>query len=147
MVSLLERTLVPLRKSTPFEKLVEELLGEPMKFAAMPGEYLRGPIDVIEREKEYVLRAELPGMSKEDIRVNYDEKTGAIRIDAEKHAMEEREGEHVRLASRRFGRFYESIPLPPVDAEKITATYKDGVLELVAPKTEREKTAYNIAIA
>ncbi len=95
-------------------------------------------LDVFEDKDRITVQAELPGMKKEDIDVSLQGDT--LTISGERKQEEEhKEGDTYR-SERFFGRFQRSITLPePVDASKIQATYKDGILSLVMPKTEEAK--------
>jgi HSP20 family protein len=91
------------------------------------------PLEVYETPKEFVIKAELPGVKKEDvelvIRDNY------LIIKAEKKEEVEENKEHVHVKERVYGRFERVIPLPPdLDTENAKATFKDGVLEIRIPK-------------
>lgn len=96
-------------------------------------------IDIYEDKDKISVKAELPGMKKEDINVSLE--ANNLTISGErKHEEERREGETYR-AERFFGRFQRSITLPqPVDSKKIQATYKDGVLTITLPKSEEAKS-------
>ena len=91
--------------------------------------------DIREVNDKYVLEAELPGFNKEDI--SLDVKDGILTITAEhKETNEERDsnGGYIRR-ERRLGSFTRSFDISGVDEERITAAYKNGVLELELPKT------------
>jgi HSP20 family protein len=96
------------------------------------------PVDIYEDKDKYIVKAEVPGMRKEDLNVTLDGNT--LSISGERKAEEEkREGESYR-AERFFGRFQRSVTLPMAVAEdKIQATYKDGVLSIQVPKSEEAK--------
>ena len=92
-------------------------------------------IDVFEKDGNLVLKAELPGMKEEDIDVSVIRNTLTIR--GEK-AEEKVEGKS--RSERLFGSFSRSLALPvAVDTEKVAATYRNGVLEIVLPKTKESK--------
>ncbi len=99
-----------------------------------PAETMWAPrVDFMERDDEYVLRADLPGMKLEDIEVQYHEGTLTLKGER-KMERESKDGYHRQ--ERVYGTFFRSFALgAPVDAEHITATYKDGVLEVHVPKT------------
>lgn len=92
-------------------------------------------VDVIERETEFSVAIELPGMSKDDISVTLD--NGHLTITGEKKA-EDGDNEHTTWRSeRRFGRFTRSFRLGQgIDQKKISADYKDGVLKISVPKAK-----------
>ena len=93
--------------------------------------------EVFERGQELVIRADLPGMSKDDINVDLEE--NRIIIQGERrHESEKNEGGYYQT-ERSYGSFYRVIPLPDgVDGEKAKADFKNGVLEITMPKAERK---------
>ncbi|MGO0122095.1 Hsp20/alpha crystallin family protein [Desulfothermobacter acidiphilus] len=90
-------------------------------------------VDVLEEGNNIVLRADLPGVSKENVRilVSSDE----VTITGEVRREEEVKEKNYYRSERAYGSFSRTIPLPvPVEREKAKATFKDGVLEIVIPK-------------
>jgi len=104
----------------------------------------RPTVDIYDQNGETVVRAELPGVNKEDISLDIND--GVMNIKGERSSEEEvEEGSYYRK-ERLSGSFQRSVPLPePVDADQVKATYKDGVLEVRVPKTE-ETGARRISI-
>lgn len=96
------------------------------------------PMDLYEDKNNLVVRAELPGMKKEDIEISLHQ--GSLVVSGErKLESEESEGDASR-AERFFGRFQRALELPkPVNPEGVTATYQDGILTVTLPKTEESK--------
>ena len=95
-------------------------------------------VDVIDREAEIIIRAELPGVKKEDLDVSMAEKSVTIRATTS-HEQKEEKGEYFRREMSR-GEFQRTLALPDnVNEEEIQATFKDGILELKMPKTEASK--------
>ncbi len=96
-------------------------------------------MDIREREHEYVVRTDLPGVNKEDIDITLE--NGVLTITAEsKSEKEEKEDGRVLRQERRYGRYVRSLRLgTQVDSAKLKANYKDGVLELTLPKAEEMK--------
>ncbi len=92
-------------------------------------------VDVAEREDKLVIKADIPGVKKEDISVNV--KGDMLEIGAERKEEKEEKGEGYVRRERTYGRYYRAIPLPvEVDAEKVNATFEDGVLSIEIPKVE-----------
>lgn len=97
------------------------------------------PLEILERDKELVVRAELPGISKEDVTVEVDD--NVLTISGERRHDEEESREGYYRSERRYGAFSRSIPLPEgVDAKQCQATFRDGVLEITMPKPESESS-------
>jgi HSP20 family protein len=95
-------------------------------------------VDVIERDKEVVVKAELPGVQKENVEISVTDHSLTLRATTREEKTEEKGEYHRRELSR--GEFVRSLTLPAdVDGSKAKATYKDGVLELVVPKIEVSK--------
>jgi HSP20 family protein len=105
-------------------------------------------VDIYETEKhDLVLRAELPGMAREDIEVTVE--NGTIVIKGEKKFDSEVKDEHYRRIERAYGTFHRSFTLPnTVDAVKVTADYKNGVLTITLPfKEEAKPRTINVEVA
>jgi len=95
-------------------------------------------IDVSEDDKNVYLRADLPGMKKEEINISMEE--DVLVIKGERKIEEEKKGKNHHIIERGYGSFQRSIQLgTAVEHDKINAKYKDGVLEVVLPKIEKEK--------
>lgn len=95
-------------------------------------------VDIIEKGDDLVIRAELPGVDRDDIEVNAD--NGKLVLRGERKREVETNEHNVYRLERVYGTFSRSFSLPKtVDASQISATYKDGVLEVVLPKSEEAK--------
>ena len=95
-------------------------------------------LDVVEEKEQYVLKLDLPGIKKEDIRVTLE--NGLLSIEGERKLVTEDKDRQVHRLERSYGRFVRSLNLGThVDAARIKANYKDGVLELIVPKSEETK--------
>jgi HSP20 family protein len=89
-------------------------------------------VDVSERDGLFVVRADLPGLSKDDIEVEVKGDHLTIRGERKQHKEEDRDGGHYTECS--YGRFFRAIPLGEgVDADKATANFQNGVLEVTMP--------------
>ncbi|MGB8168817.1 MAG: Hsp20/alpha crystallin family protein, partial [Chthoniobacteraceae bacterium] len=95
-------------------------------------------LDMYDEKDRFLVSVELPGMKKDEINLSYQD--GVLTVSGErKHEREGKEGETFR-SERYFGKFQRTVSLPAsVDASKITATYKDGVLQVDVPKAEEAK--------
>jgi HSP20 family protein len=101
-------------------------------------------VDVSETENEFVVRAELPGMSHEDIDINV--QNNILTLKGEKKQEKKEENESFHRLERSYGSFSRSFTLPTgVNPDDINAGFKDGVLEITMPKAEVDK-AKKIAI-
>ena len=96
------------------------------------------PMDLLESDDDIVLRADLPGMTEDDVEIEI--KDGVLTISGEREAEHEQKGEGFHRVERAFGRFSRSLSLPAgVDASKVAASFTDGVLEVKVPKPEETK--------
>ena len=97
------------------------------------------PVDIFQDGKdELVLKAELPDMKREDIKITIDNDT--LTISGEKKVTDEVKEEQFHRIERHYGSFSRSFSLPPtIDATKVSADYKNGVLTLRLPLREEAK--------
>jgi len=96
------------------------------------------PVDIYETEDKIVLKAELPEVDKKDVDIKVDDNT--LTIQGERKFDKETKKENYHRIERAYGKFSRSFSLPnTIDKEKIKATYKDGILELIMPKKEETK--------
>jgi HSP20 family protein len=95
-------------------------------------------VDIAEDDKEYIIKAELPGMSKENIKVTVE--GGVLSIAGERKAEKEEKTKKYHRIERNYGTFTRSFTLPDdASGEKVTAEFKDGVLKVHLPKEEKAK--------
>ena len=91
-------------------------------------------LDIQETEKEYAVKVDLPEVKKEDIKVELLD--GALTIQGERKQEKEEKGKKYHRVERQYGQFVRRFTLPgEVDAAKIQAQFKDGVLTVTMPKT------------
>jgi HSP20 family protein len=94
-------------------------------------------VEVCEREGTFIVRADLPGLSKDDVRVEMTD--DALLIEGERRAEHAERHGGMYHSERRYGMFRRQIPLPEeVNTDQATATFKDGVLEISMPAPERQ---------
>jgi HSP20 family protein len=95
-------------------------------------------VDIYEDKEGVKLSAELPGMKKEDVKINVED--NVLTIKGDRKFSEETKKENYYRVERSYGAFQRSFTLPPtVEADKIRAAMKDGVLEVLIPKKEEAK--------
>jgi len=95
-------------------------------------------VDVVEHEDKFIVKADLPGMKKEDLDITFVE--GRLTLKGEKKQETEIKEENYHRIERYSGSFRRTIELPSsVDHEKVSASYRDGVLEITIPKKEEVK--------
>ena len=106
-----------------------------LKPVAMPGDgELKMKVDVKEDEKAYTVHADIPGVKKDDIRIDVNGNQVTIRAEV-KQEKEEKKDEKVLHSERYYGMVSRSMQLPAdIDTGAVKAEYKDGVLNLVLPK-------------
>ena len=93
-------------------------------------------MDVSENDKEVIVTAEIPGMDENDIQVTYHQ--GTLAISGEKRGDREEKGNRYHRIERMYGSFRREVTLPSeVEEDKITATFKKGVITVVLPKSNR----------
>ena len=95
-------------------------------------------MDILESKDAYIIRAELPGFTRDALNVEL--KDGTLTLSGERKSGELPEGVQYRSAERVSGKFVRSVMLPEtVNEDGIEASYKDGVLEIHVPKAEKAK--------
>jgi len=95
-------------------------------------------VDITEDDKEYIVKAEIPEMKKDDIKINVHDEV--LSISGERKYENEEKGKKYHRVERAYGSFMRSFTLPEdADGSKVNAEYKDGVLKVHLPKSERAK--------
>jgi HSP20 family protein len=96
------------------------------------------PVDVSETDGEYQIKAEIPDVKKEDVKVTVED--GVLTIQGERKHEKEEKGKKYHRVERSYGSFIRSFTLPDlVDEGRVKAGFKDGVLNLQLPKSEKAK--------
>jgi len=147
------------RLRTEIDRLVDDFLRGywhiPFRNSAIDVEpYWRGEVtfgatpavDIVERNDGYKLTAELPGLDPHNVTIRF--ANGTLTIEGDKEQTEEDEKLVHFLSERRYGAFHRSLRLPDgVEADKIEANFKNGVLTVTLPKTaEARKQEKTIAV-
>jgi HSP20 family protein len=98
-------------------------------------------VELVEEDSEFVLTAELPGMSKEDVHVSVDD--NVLTLKGEKKTEREVAHDRMHIRERGYGTFERSFTLPRnVEAEKIRADFHDGLVEIHMPKGDAAKSRH-----
>jgi HSP20 family protein len=98
-------------------------------------------MDMYEEEGQLVIKAEMPGIRKKDLDISLDDDVLTIKAEKKEEKEEGEEGTTHYTRERRFGQYIRCMTLPArVDAEKITATLKKGLLEIKLPKAEEPES-------
>ncbi len=120
---------------------IDRLFEAPLAELARTSQILSGwtpALDVYEDKDNLFVRAELPGMKKEDISLTLHD--GSLSISGERKSEEKFKDAQVYRSERFEGRFQRTVTLPtPVQADKVKAQYKDGILTVTLPKAEEAK--------
>jgi HSP20 family protein len=115
------------------DDLFKGLFVRPMRFDLDVAPQMRMKIDVSKTEDAYTVKAEIPGVNKDDIQVSIDGNEVTISGEIKKES-EEKKGEEVLRSERYYGKVSRSFTLPhDVDEAKVVAKYADGVLKLTLP--------------
>jgi HSP20 family protein len=114
-------------------RMFEDLYGEAFGQSRVP------PVDIFETDdREVVLKAELPDMKREDISLTFE--NGVLTLTGERRSEHDARRENYHRMERHHGTFSRSFTLPnTVDAARITASYKDGVLTVRLPRRDEAK--------
>jgi HSP20 family protein len=95
-------------------------------------------VDISENKDEYFVSAELPGMKKEDVQITY--ANNVLRIEGERRKEEEKQDTNYHRVERLYGKFCRTFQVPTqIQADKIAADFKNGILTVHLPKAEEAK--------
>jgi HSP20 family protein len=95
-------------------------------------------VEMFERDNNFVVRADLPGMTRDDVKLELTD--NGISIEGERRDENEERGEGFYRSERTYGKFYRRIPLPEgVQVDDASASFTNGVLEVTMPTTKREQ--------
>jgi HSP20 family protein len=129
-----------LMKPEPFTREVDRFFDA---FFGSGGESVAGrrwvpPMDLVEADDHFVLRADLPGLDEADVSIEIQDNT--LKISGERRAEHEQSEKGWYRIERSFGGFSRSLTLPEgIDADKVSAEFDRGVLEVRVPKPEERK--------
>ncbi|MDD4931860.1 MAG: Hsp20/alpha crystallin family protein [Methylacidiphilaceae bacterium] len=133
----------PFRELEEMRKRMATLWERPLELLETPSERLelaewRPLADITEDDKEYLVKLELPGMKREEVKVSME--SGVLTISGERKLEKEEKGKKYHRVERAYGSFSRSFVIPDdVVADKIDAQFKEGVLQVHLPKGEHAK--------
>ncbi len=130
------------RMLTSFRREMDDLFGPFFASGLFSPSFDEGgflpSVDVSETEKEFVVHAEVPGMDPKDVDISIHHNVLTMRGERKQERKEEKDGRY-HVLERRYGNFSRSFALPvDVEADKVEAYYKDGVLSITIPKAKAE---------
>jgi HSP20 family protein len=126
------------RIQSRINEFFDEAFGGSRAYPSSPTSTWYPPVDILESRDAYLIRAELPGMKKEDI--NLELRDGAVMLSGERKFDEPAAGVEYHRAERVAGKFVRSFYLPQtIRQEDMRATYRDGILEIHVPKADEAK--------
>lgn len=132
-----------LARLDPFRAL-DEVFNQSMLSPRLRAAGMTPRMDVSETDQAYIVKAEIPGVKKEEIKVNVD--GNQVTISAQTEQTSEETRDNMLCTERSWGQYYRSFTLPqPVDDAQAKAEYHDGILELSLPK-KAGGTAKTLAI-
>ncbi len=119
------------------DRLWESVSERPGRGGGEEGEWLPA-LDISETKDDYVIKAEIPGIDPKDIDISLSD--GMLTIKGQKKQEKEEKEQNYHLIERSYGSFLRSIPLGgEIQSDKIKAEYKNGILKIVLPKSEKAK--------
>ncbi len=142
MTNLVIRNGKPLNRSRSwgafdeFENLVDRIFNNYYGYSDSETS-MQMPIELMEKDNNFILKAVLPGLKKEDINIEVSEEQ--VNISGDYKSREEENSDNVYRSEFFAGKFERAISLPQkIDHQKAKADYKDGILKLTLPKSEKE---------
>lgn len=118
-------------------RMFDSFMTEPWRGSSRLGAFMPS-MDVSENEKEVTVTAEIPGMDEKDIQVTFSK--GVLAIYGEKREDRQEKNSRYHRIERTYGSFRREVPMPcEVEEDKITATFKKGVITVVLPKSARQE--------
>src|SRR3990172_1450847 len=133
-LNLLDRFQKEFKRMGLLDPFINEVLSDDNTDVAIS--HWRPAVDIKEEDNRFLIRADIPGVDPKDIEITMEE--GVLTIKGERTSEKDEKREDYRRVERSRGTFYRRFSLPDTaDAEKIVATGKDGVLELVIPKHDK----------
>jgi HSP20 family protein len=130
---------------TTFSNLIDKFFNESLSRQGGSAYSFVPKVDIVETEKAFSIHVAVPGVNKEDFKIDLND--NFLTISGERKFVGEKESSNFRSIETQYGTFSRSFAMPEnVDAAKITATYNNGILELVIPKDEKKTLKTTIKV-
>lgn len=130
---------------TSFSTLVDRFFDESLSRSGGAAYSFVPKVDVIEQDKSYEIHVVVPGMNKQDFKIDLNE--NYLTVSGERKWEREHNEKNVRRIESQYGTFSRSFTLPEhVDASKIDAKYNNGILEIIIPKDEKKTLKTTIKV-
>jgi HSP20 family protein len=131
---------------TSFSHLIDRFFNDNMVRSGGSAYSFVPKVDVLEDEKGFEIQLAVPGMSKEDFKIDLNEKS--LTISGERKYKHEKKEQNYHSIETQYGSFSRSFSLPEnVDADKIAASYTNGILEVSIPKDEKKALKATIKVS
>jgi HSP20 family protein len=131
---------------TTFSNLIDRFFNESASRSGGSAYSFVPRVDIIENEKAFEIHASVPGMNKEDFKIDLND--NYLTISGERKFSREKNENNFHSIETQYGTFSRSFALPEnVDAGRISAKYNNGVLELTVPKDEKKTVKANIKVS
>jgi HSP20 family protein len=130
---------------TTFSNLIDKFFNESLSRQGGSAYSFVPKVDIIENEKAYEIHLAVPGVNKEDFKLDLND--NFLTVSGERKFTKEQKDKNYHSIETQYGAFSRSFGLPEnVDAAKITAKYNNGILEIVVPKDEKKTLKTTITV-
>ncbi|HEY0652143.1 MAG TPA: Hsp20/alpha crystallin family protein [Chryseosolibacter sp.] len=130
---------------TTFSNLIDKFFNESLSRQGGSAYSFVPKVDIVENEKAFEIHVAVPGMNKEDFKIDLND--NFLTISGERKFTAEKESNNFRSIETQYGTFSRSFAMPDnVDAAKISASYTNGILQLVIPKDEKKTLKTTIKV-
>lgn len=131
---------------TSFSYLVDRFFNDSLGRSGGSASSFVPKVDIIENETAFEIHLAVPGMNKEDFKIEFNE--NRLSVSGERKFTREKDDRHFRSIETQYGAFKREFVLPEnVDGQRIEARYTNGILELVVPKDEKKLLKTTIKVA
>lgn len=129
---------------TSFSSLIDRFFNDSLVRAG--GSSFVPRVDVVEDEKSFSIQVAVPGMNKEDLKIDLNDNT--LTVSGERKFKTEKKEKNFHSIETQYGNFSRSFTLPEnVDTQNISAKYENGILEIVVPKDEKKALKASIKVS